>query len=92
MNPEKRIQLHKNVIKSLKPGGKVILEAFHPKQLKDEYQSGGPKNMDMLYSLDNLKIDFEELTNIDGEELEIELKEGNFHMGKGYVTRFTGVK
>lgn len=89
---ETRIQLHHNIIRSLKPGGKVILEAFHPRQLENEYTSGGPKNPDMLYSLKSIKKDFQELTTDYAEELEIELGEGAFHQGKGYVTRYIGTK
>ncbi|WP_235923524.1 hypothetical protein [Psychroflexus aurantiacus] len=92
MNSELRNQFHHNVITSLKPGGKPILEAFHPKQLKDNYKSGGPKNTDMLYALNLLKKDFQNLTDGQGKELEIDLKEGQFHSDKGFVTRFTGVK
>lgn len=92
LNPELREQFHKKAITSLKPGGKIILEAFHPKQLKDDYKSGGPKNPDMLYALDLIKKDFQSLTDGQGKELEIDLKEGAFHNGKGFVTRFTGVK
>lgn len=92
VNPEMRIKLHKNVMRSLKSGGKIILEAFHPKQLENHYQSGGPKDKELLYDLDSIKADFEDLSEIHGEELEIDLTEGKFHRGKGFVTRLTGVK
>jgi ubiquinone/menaquinone biosynthesis C-methylase UbiE len=92
LNPEMRIKLHKNAIKSLKSGGKIILEAFHPQQLEGQYKSGNPKNKELLYDLASIKNDFNELTESHGEELEIDLTEGNFHKGKAYVTRFTGVK
>ncbi|MFO7745209.1 MAG: methyltransferase domain-containing protein [Psychroflexus sp.] len=90
--PESRVKLHRNIINSLKPGGIVILEAFHPKQLNDQYTSGGPKNKDLLYDLDSIKNDFKDLSEIHSEELEIDLTEGDFHQGKGFVTRFIGVK
>lgn len=92
LNPELRTQFHQDVVKSLKPKGKLILEAFHPKQLKESYSSGGPKSSEMLYSLEMLKTDFKGLTESHGEELEIDLTEGKHHQGKGFVTRFTGVK
>lgn len=92
LSPPLRKQFHQNVVKSLKPGGKLILEAFHPKQLEDKYTSGGPKSLEMLYSLEMLKNDFKNLSKTHEEELEIELKEGQFHLGKAFVTRFTGVK
>lgn len=92
LGPEFRNTFHKNVVKALKPEGKLILEAFHPKQLKEDYESGGPKNLEMLYSLETLKNDFKDLSIIKGQELEIDLTEGKYHQGKAFVTRFTGVK
>lgn len=92
VNPKLRKDFHHNVMKSLKLGGRIILEAFHPKQLKNAYTSGGPKSPEMLYSLDELKMDFEGLSELKGKELEIELNEGEYHRGKGFVTRLTGVK
>lgn len=92
VNAKLRKDFHHNVVKSLKPGGQIILEAFHPKQLKNAYQSGGPKSLEMLYTLDEIKIDFKDLTELKGGELEIELNEGEYHRGKGFVTRLTGVK
>lgn len=92
LNPELRKVFHQNVVNALKTGGKIILEAFHPNQLKDGFTSGGPKRLEMLYSLQMLKNDFKNLSKINVEELEINLSEGQYHQGKGFVTRFTGVK
>jgi SAM-dependent methyltransferase len=92
LNPELRKYLHTSVIKSLKPGGKLILESFHPKQLKENYTSGGPKSLDMLYDCKTMEHDFKELSKVTCEEIEIDLKEGQFHLGKAYVTRCIGVK
>jgi hypothetical protein len=92
LHPSVRKTIHRKIVKALKPSGKIILEAFHPKQLSESYPSGGPKNMEMLYTLDLLKDDFKELSSSQGEELEIELTEGEYHKGKGFVTRFVGSK
>jgi 2-polyprenyl-3-methyl-5-hydroxy-6-metoxy-1,4-benzoquinol methylase len=90
--PEWRHQFHQNIFKTLKPGGRLILEAFHPKQLIHHYTSGGPRNQNMLYTLQMLEEDFQNMTKIQGEELEIQLNEGKHHEGKGFITRLTGVK
>lgn len=45
--------------KTLKMGGKLIVEGFGKNQL--QYHSGGPKNPDMLYSLSGLKSIFENI-------------------------------
>jgi len=92
LNPDVRPKFHQNIVESLKPGGQLIMEAFHPKQLIDNYTSGGPKNKEMLYTLEMLKEDFQNMTSIDGKELEIHLGEGEHHNGNGFVTRLTGVK
>ena len=85
-----RQALHKKVISWLKPGGKLILEAFNPLQLNNE--SGGPKNIDMLYTKDMLNADFSKLRIDYIEDVEIELCEGDFHNGKANVIRLIATK
>ena len=46
--PATRKLIHKKAITWLKPGGKIILEAFNPNQLQNI--SGGPKDVSMLYT------------------------------------------
>ncbi|MEI9943031.1 MAG: hypothetical protein WDN26_02310 [Chitinophagaceae bacterium] len=48
---------------------------------------GGPKDINMLFSIDELKSDFANYEIIELEEKEIELNEGEFHNGKGSVIR-----
>ena len=86
-----RLSFHAKIYRWLKPGGKLILEAFHPNQL-DGYPSGGPKDITMLYTAQMLEQDFSELTIDLLEEKEIELDEGPYHKGKGYVTRMVASK
>lgn len=81
---------HQKAIKWLKPGGKLILEAFNPKQVDND--SGGPKNIDMLYSEDILKEDFKDLKIEKLKILETNLSEGNFHKGKADVIRLIAIK
>jgi cyclopropane fatty-acyl-phospholipid synthase-like methyltransferase len=76
--------------KSLKGGGKMIIEGFGKKQV--QFQSGGPKNMEMLYDLSSLKSIFK---NIKWEmEFEgiIHLNEGIGHQGDAHVVRLYGEK
>ena len=81
---------HQKAIKWLKPGGKLILEAFNPKQIDND--SGGPKNIDMLYSEDILREDFKDLKIEKLEILQTNLSEGNFHKGKADVIRLIAIK
>lgn len=86
---EMRQATHRRLLGALRPNGLLILEAFHPEQLK--YQSGGPKAVDMLYTHDMLARDFEgRLEQVYAFEGEIDLDEGPGHQGKAYVTRYVG--
>lgn len=86
---------HKLLDKYLRKGGVVIVEAFSKKHLdyvSDNPGVGGPKDMASLFSIDEIKSDFENYEIIELEEMEIELNEGLYHRGKGSVVRFTGRK
>lgn len=85
-----RTQLHKNAINWLKPGGKIILEAFNPLQINN--QSGGPKEISLLYTIDILKSDFPSLKFDLLQYDRITLNEGAFHEGIADVIRFVGTK
>lgn len=87
MPPEIRSEFHHKVAYWVKKGGYVILEAFNPLQL--ELQSGGPKDVSMLYTQEMLKNDFPEHEwKIELlETTETELSEGPFHEGKAQVVR-----
>lgn len=88
--PAIRRDAHRRLAGALRPGGLLVLEAFHPRQL-DGYHSGGPKSADMLYTLDALRADFGELLQeVLVFEGEIELDEGPGHQGPAFVTRWVG--
>lgn len=79
-----------DLAKALRPGGVLILEAFHPNQLG--LTSGGPKDVDMLYTLAGLRSDLVN-AGLKGEELvawegPVTLDEGPFHQGPAQVTRW----
>lgn len=81
---------HKKMVQLLKKGGVIIFEGFAKGQLK--YNSGGPKNVAMLFSIEDVKNEFEGLDFKILEEKTIELSEGNYHKGIAEVVRFVGVK
>ncbi|HEY9115252.1 MAG TPA: class I SAM-dependent methyltransferase [Bacteroidales bacterium] len=85
-----RQNIHKRLTSFLKPGGVVLLEAFNTQQIGNE--SGGPKNVELLYSLKILKDDFSELDIQLLENKEIQLYEGHFHEGKADVVRLIAKK
>ena len=88
--------LYHNILdKFLRRNGMVIFEAFsknHLDYIAKNEKVGGPKDVAMLFSIDELKSDFANYEIIELEEKEIELSEGLFHNGRGSVIRFTGRK
>jgi cyclopropane fatty-acyl-phospholipid synthase-like methyltransferase len=88
--PAIRKTIHRNAINWLKPGGKIILEAFNLNQLQNS--SGGPKEVGMLYTEDIVRDDFEGMKIEIIQTAQIFLQEGKFHEGKADVIRFIGVK
>lgn len=86
---------HKTFDKYLRIGGVIMFEAFSKKHISYKSKNenvGGPKEVDMLFSIDEIKADF---INYDFEEFTetvVELSEGLFHNGKGSVIRFVARK
>ena len=87
---EERSVFHHKIIDSLKPSGKLILDAFSKNQFGKN--SGGPQNIEMLYSLEEIKNDFIEMKTILLEEKNVFLNEGDKHKGDASVIRYVGEK
>ena len=88
--PTIRKGIHQKAITWLKPGGRIILEAFNPNQLQNT--SGGPKELSMLYTEGILKEDFKGLKVELIQTLQTTLMEGKFHEGIADVIQFAGIK
>lgn len=58
---------------------------------KDE-KIGGPKDIESLFSIEEIRFDFPDYDFEELAEMEIELNEGLFHNGTGSVIRFVGRK
>ncbi len=90
MPPHIRKEIHGKMIEALKPGGVLILEGFSKEQLS--FSSGGPKDRDMLFDIDEIGDDLKALSvELLKKEL-VDLHEGPGHNGKGMVIRFVGRK
>jgi cyclopropane fatty-acyl-phospholipid synthase-like methyltransferase len=85
-----RSKYHKRMVDYLKPGGTIILEAFSKNQINNN--TGGPKNVEFLYSIEELKQDFSGLSFIKITELQTEIYEGKYHSGMSDIIRLTGRK
>ncbi|HAN18092.1 MAG: hypothetical protein A2X13_03965 [Bacteroidetes bacterium GWC2_33_15] len=88
--PEIRASFFKNLVHFLKPGGYILLEAFSREQIQNT--SGGPKDVTLLYDLQEIKEDFQQLTIELAEEKKIILDEGKLHQGKASVIRLLAKK
>jgi 2-polyprenyl-3-methyl-5-hydroxy-6-metoxy-1,4-benzoquinol methylase len=79
----------------LRNGGVVIFEAFSKKHIDyitKNAQVGGPRDLPSLFSMDEIKTDFQYFEIIELKEKEILLNEGMYHNGVGSVIRFVGRK
>ena len=86
---------HHILDKYLRSNGLLIFEAFsknHLQYVSKNEKIGGPKEIEMLFSVDELRSDFANYEIIELVEQEIELNEGLFHNGIGSVIRFVGRK
>jgi cyclopropane fatty-acyl-phospholipid synthase-like methyltransferase len=86
---------HRRISGWLKKGGTLIFEAFSKKhidynQLNEKV--GGPKEVDMLFSIEEIKEYFPGYAYLELEEKLVELNEGLYHIGTGSVIRFLGKK
>lgn len=88
---DERKHIHRKAIDGLKTGGFFILEAYSKNQLK--YNTGGPKDINLLYSFEEFASDFEGLLNfIILRETEREIIEGTLHHGLASVVQLFGIK
>lgn len=85
-----RKEAHKRLIKLLKPNGTILFEAFTKEQLN--YNSGGPKEQEMLFSEIEIKEEFQHITFEFIETKIVKLDEGPYHQGDACVIRFIGKK
>ena len=73
--------------KALKPGGLLIIQGYTPKQLA--YGTGGPKQLDQLYTRPLLEKAFAGFQNMVITEEELEMHEGTSHGGMSAVIGLT---
>ncbi len=80
-----RRMAHQGVARCLRPGGTLILEAFSTEQLKRG--TGGPRDLELLYTTTDLEKDFAGLEIHTLENCDVELDEGRYHLGVASVVR-----
>jgi SAM-dependent methyltransferase len=88
-DPVGRAQMFAQMTTALRPGGVLLLEGYGPGQLA--YGTGGPKSLDHLYTLDELRIAFPTLRVELLEEYDVELDEGPRHRGMSALVDLVAV-
>jgi hypothetical protein len=89
-SPGDRAKKWAGMRKSLKPGGLLIIQGYTPKQL--QYGTGGPKEIENLYTRAMLEQAFHDFRDVTIKEEELEMHEGTSHGGMSAVINFTGRK
>jgi 2-polyprenyl-3-methyl-5-hydroxy-6-metoxy-1,4-benzoquinol methylase len=79
-DPDARARLFTRMKSALKPGGLILLQGYTPKQL--DYRTGGPPNLDHLYTEALLRDAFKDMTIVELQAYESMLKEGTQHSGQ----------
>jgi SAM-dependent methyltransferase len=80
-----RVDLHRRVVASLRPGGVFLLEAYTPEQIGRG--TGGPGSADLMMTIEGLRSELEPLELVHAEEREREIVEGSHHTGIGSVVQ-----
>jgi len=89
-DPPMRSFMFERMARALKPGGLVLVEGYTPKQL--EFGTGGPKQLDQLYTEDLLRAAFAGMEIIELRQYEAELNEGSRHRGPSAVIDLVACK
>lgn len=92
---EKRREYHQKLSVLLKKNGTLIIEGFSKRNIEHQNNNpnvGGPRDINMLYDLEELKSDFESFEFIEAYQTQTELDEGLYHRGEASVIRILGIK
>ncbi len=73
------------MLRAVKPGGLIVFEAFSTAQL--QHSSGGPKQIELLYTAEIVRSDFAPAEPLELAEKEVHLQEGHMHSGPAAVVQ-----
>lgn len=85
MPPAVRRDLHRRIVRALRPGGVLLLEAYTPDQIGRG--TGGPPVAEMTMTLDGLRDELDGLEFVHAVETLREVHEGPGHTGLGAVVQ-----
>ena len=89
MPPPIRRRLHERIAGALRPGGRLVLEAYTPDQIG--LGTGGPPNPELTMTLDGLRQELVDMTIVSGAEFVRPVVEGPGHTGDGAVVQVVAV-
>jgi SAM-dependent methyltransferase len=88
--PDGRAAKFAGIRQALKPGGLLLLQGYRPEQLA--YATGGPKQVENMYTRALLEREFAAFKNVRIEEYDVEMHEGAAHGGMSAVIDLVGWK
>lgn len=92
---DKKVLYYKSLLSFLKPGGTLFFEGFSRKHYLNQQNNptaGGPRDIDMLFTTEDLATIFKDLQIELLTEGSTKLNEGSGHVGEASIIRFIGVK
>ena len=87
-DPAMRARIFERAVRSLKPGGVLVLQGYGPRQL--EFRTGGPGILSHLYTGAMLREAFRDLDILELREEEAEIEEGAGHRGMSALVGLVG--
>ena len=88
--PPLRTRVFDSIKRALKPGGLLLMEGYRPKQRK--YKTGGPSEVENLYTRALLEESFADFASVEIEEYDSEIHEGPGHGGMSALIDLVGRK
>lgn len=89
-SPPQRAAIFAGIKRTLKPGGLLLMQGYGVKQL--EYKTGGPPNLDHLYTREMLEQAFGDFSTLDISEHDSVIEEGSQHVGMSALIDLVGRK
>jgi len=88
--PLLRARVFAGIKRALKPGGLLLMEGYRPEQLK--YKTGGPSEVENLYTRALLEKEFADFAKIEIAEYDRDIQEGSGHGGMSALIDLVGRK
>jgi SAM-dependent methyltransferase len=88
--PEGQARMFEGMKRALKPGGLLLLIGYGPKQL--DYATGGPRELDRLYTRERLEQAFKGFASLEIREYDAVMGEGDAHIGMSALVELVGRK